>query len=85
MSTWTDERLNDLAATLEPLPAAVARIEAHLQDGLGGLRDEVRELHEDNRSLRGDVSAFQRQLTQVGWGLAAALVGVLVALVVLGT
>ena len=40
------------------------------------------ETHEEFGALRAEFSALQRQIAQIGWSLAVALVGVLVALVV---
>ena len=34
------------------------------------------------RALRADLSAWQRQIAQIGWALAVALIGAIVALVV---
>ena len=61
---WSDERLDDLAAALEPLPARVAVLEAM-----------VARLVEENRGLREDVVTIQRQLLQVAWLLVGALLG----------
>ena len=68
---WTDERLNDLAAALEPVPARVAVLEvtvAHLAAGVERLIDE-------NRALREELATTQRQLLQVAWVLVAAFLG----------
>jgi hypothetical protein len=61
---WSDERLNDLAAALEPVPAKVAVLEAI-----------VERLVEENRVLRAELATTQRQLLQVAWLLVGALVG----------
>jgi hypothetical protein len=61
---WSDERLDDLAAALEPLPARVAVLEAI-----------VERLVEENRALRGELVTIQRQLLQVAWLLVGALLG----------
>lgn len=61
---WSDERLNDLAAALEPVPAKVAVLEAI-----------VDHLVEENRVLRAELVTTQRQLLQVAWLLVGALVG----------
>jgi nitric oxide reductase large subunit len=61
---WSDERLNDLAAALEPVPARVAVLEA--------LVDRLRE---ENRVLRAELATTQRQLLQVAWLLVGAMVG----------
>jgi hypothetical protein len=61
---WSNERLNDLAAALEPVPARVAVLEAL-----------VERLLEENRALRVEVATIQRQLLQVAWLLVGALLG----------
>jgi hypothetical protein len=61
---WSDERLDDLAAALEPVPARVAVLEAI-----------VERLVEENRALRDDLVTIQRQLLQVSWLLVGALLG----------
>jgi hypothetical protein len=61
---WSDQRLDDLAAALEPVPARVAVLEAM-----------VDRLVEDNRVLRAELATTQRQLLQVAWLLVGALVG----------
>ena len=71
MEAWTDERLDDLAASLRPLPAQMARN-----------TEAIDRLIEEMRSMRADLSALHRQITQIGWGLSAALVGTLIALIV---
>jgi|Tabmets5t2r1_1033131.scaffolds.fasta_scaffold55154_2 membrane protein required for beta-lactamase induction len=61
---WSDERLNDLAAALEDVPARVAVLEA-----------TVERLVDENRALRAEVVSIQRQLLQVAWLLVGALLG----------
>jgi hypothetical protein len=61
---WSNERLSDLAAALEPVPARVAVLEAL-----------VERLVEENRALRVEVATIQRQLLQVAWLLVGALLG----------
>ena len=68
MQAWTDERLDDLAPTLRRLPAEVARNTAAIERQGEGLR-----------AIRADLSALQRQIAQIGWGLSAALVGTIIA------
>jgi hypothetical protein len=67
---WSDERLDDLAAALEPIPARVAVLEA-----------TVARLVEENRALRGELAIIQRQLLQVAWLLVGAVLGGASALV----
>ena len=71
-SAWTGERLNNLAATLD-MSIKLLREEVH------ALREETRQ---DFRDLRADLSARQRQIAQIGWALAAALIGAIFALIV---
>jgi hypothetical protein len=78
LEAWTDERLDDLAATLRPIPAELARVAAELEK----LNETVNHLIEDNREIRAELAALHRQIAQIGWGLSAALVGVLIALIV---
>jgi hypothetical protein len=61
---WSDERLDDLAAALEPVPARVAVLEAL-----------VDRLMEENRVLRAELATIQRQLLQVAWLLVGAMLG----------
>jgi hypothetical protein len=71
-NAWPDERLDDLAATLETNIG-------QLREEIHGLREE---LHEDFRALRSDLSAGQRQIAQIGWALAGTLAAALVALII---
>jgi hypothetical protein len=66
---WSDARLNDLAATLEPVPTRVA-----------ALTEAVARLTDENRALRAELASMQRQLLQVAWGLVAALIAAAAAL-----
>jgi hypothetical protein len=61
---WSDERLDDLAAALEPIPTRVAVLEA-----------TVARLVEENRALRDELVIIQRQLLQVAWLLVGAVLG----------
>jgi hypothetical protein len=65
---WTDDRLDDLAATLDT--------------NFSQMRDELHGLRKDFRSLREDLSAGQRQIAQIGWALAGTLIAALVALII---
>jgi hypothetical protein len=71
-SAWTEERLDDLAATLD----TNVRM---LHEEIHGLRAD---LQEEFRALRADLSAWQRQIAQIGWALAIALIGTVVALII---
>jgi hypothetical protein len=92
--TWTDARLDDLADVLAPLPAEVAMLKATVNHwdhvaaalepvpaGLAVLAAGVERLAEENRALRAELAATQRQLLQIAWGLVAALVGAAAALI----
>jgi hypothetical protein len=85
---WTNLRLNQLAATLEPVPARVAELGATVEHmdqvadrlepiptQLAVLAAAVDRLAEENRALRAELAATQLQLVQMAWGLVAALVG----------
>jgi hypothetical protein len=61
---WSDQRLDDLAAALEPVPARVAVLESM-----------VDRLIEENRALRAELATTQRQLLQVAWLLVGAMLG----------
>jgi ABC-type branched-subunit amino acid transport system ATPase component len=76
---WTDDRIDD----------AMSRIDR----GFESLRDEMREMRMELRDMRGEmremrtdlqgqISAGQRQMTTIGWGIAAALLAQLIAFVV---
>jgi hypothetical protein len=91
---WTDARLNGLAAALEPVPAGVAALSAtveHLHHvamqlapvpaQIAVLAAAVERLADENRALREELAATERQLLQIAWGLVAALVGASAALV----
>jgi hypothetical protein len=91
VAEWTDGRLNDLAAALEPVPAQVAVLDAtvhHLATAmesvpaqLAVLAATVERLADENRALRSELATTQHQLIQVAWGLVAALLGGVGALV----
>lgn len=84
---WSDARLNDLAATLEPVPAKVAALSEAVEhlDGItktlqpmpaqvAVLAATVERLSADNQALRQELAALQHQLLQIAWGLVTALV-----------
>lgn len=85
---WTDARLNDLAAALQHVPTQLAVLSAsvthfeHLagetepmRAQLAVLTASVDHLADENRALRTELAAVQRQLVQISWGLVAALLG----------
>lgn len=70
--------MDDLAETLRPLPLQVA----NLSEAVDRLTVQVERLAVEMAELRSDLAATQRQIAQIGWGLAAGLLTVLVALVI---
>jgi hypothetical protein len=94
IAQWTDARLSELAAALEPVREQVAALDAtvkHLDHvavalepvpaRLAVLAATVDRLADENRALRGELAATQRQLLQIAWGLVAALLGAAAALI----
>ena len=83
VANWTDGRLDDLAAALQPLPAQVAVLDATVDQlaaalepipaQLAVLASTVERLADENRALRDELAAIERQLLQIAWGLVAAL------------
>jgi hypothetical protein len=65
----TDERLDDVVARLDT--------------SISLLREELREFRAETRqefrAMRGEFSSMQRQIIQIGWALATALIVTLVA------
>jgi hypothetical protein len=66
---------------------------AHVDGNFGLLRGDIRdvrqEIHalrtetrDEFRAMRADLSAWQRQITQIGWALVTALIGAIIALIV---
>src|SRR3954463_10651470 len=91
---WSDERLNDLAATLQPVPAQVAMLTAsvahldHLTSQLqpvpaqlAVLAAGMEELAGENHALRAELAAVPRQLVPISWSFVAALIGVAAGIV----
>jgi hypothetical protein len=70
--------LDDLAATLRPLPAQMARN----TEAIERLADDMRSVRIDLAAIRSDLAALHRQLGQIGWAMSTALVGVVIALVI---
>ena len=77
MDAWTDERLDDLAAALRPLPEQVARN----TEAIERIREDMREMR---REMNAGFAALQRQFAVAGWAFAFTLVGA-VAAVIIGT
>ena len=91
---WNDERLDEFAAALEPVPVQVAVLEAtvkhfdHLAAEMEAIPAQLAvltaaadRLADENRALRQELAVTQRQLLQIAWGLVAALVGATAALI----
>ena len=78
LEAWSDERLDDLAAALRPVPAQLARN----TEAIERMTDEMREFKLEMRAMRADFSAMQRQLAQIGWGMAGVVVAATTALIV---
>jgi len=66
----TVKHWDHVAAALEPVPAELAVLAA-----------AVDHLADENRALRAELAATQRQLLQIAWGLVAALLGAAAALI----
>jgi hypothetical protein len=77
VEAWTDERLDDLAASLRPLPAEVARLSEQLASNNAQLASNTEEL----RLIRQDLLALHRMLAQIGWAFAFAVLAALVGIV----
>jgi hypothetical protein len=79
-SALTDERLDGLAATLDTnvrmLREEIAGLRTDMQSEFRALRGDM---PEDSCYLRADLSAWQRQIAQIGWALAIASIGTVVA------
>jgi hypothetical protein len=72
-TTWTDERLDDLARRMD---AGFERVDAAMRD----LRREVREQGAQLRTeLGGEIAALRVTLIRVGGAMMAGLVGVIAA------
>jgi hypothetical protein len=69
-STWTDSRLDDFAAHTDKRFDAVDK----RFDAVDRRFDRV---DQEIRVLRGEIGALQRTIIQVGGGLIAAVVGVI--------
>jgi hypothetical protein len=54
----------------------------HVDGNFGLLREDIRDVRLEIRDLRSDLSAWQRQIAQIGWALATALIGAIIALIV---
>lgn len=67
-TSWPDERIDE---RMNAIDTTFER----LHTDLGGIRDEI-------RGLRDDISASQRQIAQIGWALAGALIASMVALII---
>jgi hypothetical protein len=91
---WSDERLDEFAAALGPVPVQVAVLQASVEhlDHVTAAMEPVpaqvavltaaaERLADENRALREDLATTERQLLQIGWALVAALLGAAAALI----
>jgi outer membrane murein-binding lipoprotein Lpp len=91
---WSDARLNDLAAAIQPVPIQIAALtEAvdHLDELTSTLRPlasqvaaltaTVEQLTDENRALRDEIAATQRLLLQIACGFIATLLAAAGALI----
>ena len=80
---WTDERITDAMTRMD---RGFDELRTELRTGMHDLRAEMRELRtatsEGFHDMRQDVLGLQRQLATIGWGIAAALLGQFIALIV---
>jgi hypothetical protein len=85
---WTEERLDDLAAVVEPVPLKLATLGAtveHLERVAGQIQPvptqvavlvaTVDTLIQENRILRAELAGLQREIVQLSWALVVAVVG----------
>jgi hypothetical protein len=75
VDAWTDERLDDLAAALRPLPEQVARN----TEAIERMSDDMRELR---REMHAGFASLQRQLALIGWTLAFTVIGAAAAVII---
>lgn len=73
-TAWTDERLDDLARSMD---AGFARVDADIRD----LRIEVRD---GLGSVRAEIDALRVTMLRVGGGIMVGLVGVIAAVLARG-
>lgn len=73
---WTDERIDDAMARID---RGFESLRTEMRDLRTEMRTEMRDMRSD---LQAQISAGQRQMTTIGWGIAAALVAQLVAFVI---
>lgn len=73
-STWTDERLDDLA---DAMRSGFARVDADIR----GMRTEM---HEGFASLRVEIANLRNTMFAVGGGTIVALIGVIGAILARG-
>jgi outer membrane murein-binding lipoprotein Lpp len=94
LEEWTDARLNDLAVALEPVPLKVAALTEAVEhvEGIATtlqplpaqvavLSARLDRLADENAALREEIASTQRQLLQMAWGLATALLAAAGALI----
>ena len=74
----TDMR-EEMAALRTEMREEMRALRTDMHEEMRALRGEMRE---DVVALRADLAASQRQITQIGWGLVAALIAALAALLI---
>jgi hypothetical protein len=86
-SAWTDERLDDFAASVT---GELRLLRTEMREEFRAMRTEMHEeframraeMHEEFRAMRAEMGSLQRQMTQIGWALVIALIGAVVTIVV---
>lgn len=73
---WSDERIDDAMARID---RGFESLREEMREFRTEMRDEMRAMRTD---LQGQISAGQRQMTTIAWGIAGALLLQLVAFVV---
>jgi septal ring factor EnvC (AmiA/AmiB activator) len=76
-STWTDSRLDDFAAHTDKRFDAVDRRFDAVDRRFDRVDQEIRGLRGEINGVRTEIGALQRTIIQVGGGLIAAVVGVI--------
>ena len=73
---WTDERIDD---SFRLLRDEMREMRTEMREMRVELRTEMREMRVE---LQGQISAGQRQMTVIGWGIAGALLAQLIAFII---
>jgi hypothetical protein len=79
-SIWTDERLNDMASTVDRNVSLLGQeVRALREETASEFRALRQETSSEFRALRADLSAWQRQIARIGWAFATGLLATLAA------